>query len=370
MFKKSILALLLLLILSAHDMYLKFDTYFFEPDTEVSLMLFNGTFDRSENVITRDRMLDVSLVGNGIRTAVDNAQWSEKGDTTLLRFNTGDVGTWIAGVSTAPRNIEMTADDFNNYLEHDGVVDMLEWRKQNNALGQDAVEKYSKHVKTIFQVGNELSSDWKTVLGYPIEFVPLNNPYNLHAGHDMHVQLLWQGEPLANQLVYVGSNNIEEAHTHANNEEHSHDAEEHTHADGTTHSHATEEAHSHEEKEQEMNSDDHEHNELQQFRTDTEGKITIPIDHQGVWYLRTIYLTTSEEEGLTHESNWATLTFEIGEGHEHSHNDTQGSAHSHDDNDDHGHDHEDSIGIPSYVYWLGSVLLVIALFFWFNKKEE
>ncbi|MEO0875726.1 MAG: DUF4198 domain-containing protein, partial [Bacteroidota bacterium] len=36
---------------------------------------------------------------------------------------------------------------------------------------------------------------WQTVLGYPIEFVPLNNPYHLHAGEALNARLLWQGEP-------------------------------------------------------------------------------------------------------------------------------------------------------------------------------
>ncbi|MDV7402696.1 DUF4198 domain-containing protein, partial [Arthrospira platensis SPKY1] len=110
----------------------------------------------------------------------------------------------VAGVSTAPRIIELSAEDFNDYLAHDGVLDMLEWRTQQNALDQDAVEQYAKHVKALFQVGDQLSADWQTALGYPLEFVPLQNPYDLHPGHSLELQLLWKGQPLANQLVYVG----------------------------------------------------------------------------------------------------------------------------------------------------------------------
>lgn len=36
----------------------------------------------------------------------------------------------------------MKADKFNEYLVHDGVSDMLKWRKENNALDKDAVEQY------------------------------------------------------------------------------------------------------------------------------------------------------------------------------------------------------------------------------------
>jgi uncharacterized GH25 family protein len=328
MFKKGLLALLLLVILCGHDMYLKTDTYFFSPNTEASIQLLNGTFEKSDNIITRDRMLDVSLVGLGERIAVDTAKWSDVGQTTLLSFKTGAPGTWVAGVSTAPRTIEMSATDFNEYLQHDGVLDMLEWRTQNNALDQDAVEKYSKHVKAIFQVGEQLSDDWKTVLGYPIEFIPLVNPYDIHQGHEMEVQLLVDGQPLANQLVYVGSeakahehedeqdhsheegehmHEHSDAHSHDHDHEHSNDHDhQHAHEEEHTHTHSHENGHSHshehEHQESEEETVDH-HHILDSYRTDAEGKIRFKVAHQGIWYVRTIHLVQTEEEGLTHESN-------------------------------------------------------------------
>ena len=335
--KKLLFLLLGLVVLSSHDMYLKLDSYFLEPNSAAIIQLYNGTFEQSDNTIDRNRMIDVSLVGNGERIRMNTNQWSEKDGATLLSLKTGEEGTWVAGVSTRPRNIEMEADAFNKYLEHDGVLDMLKWRTENDALDQDAIEKYSKHVKTLFQVGETLSGDWQVQLGYPIEFIPLNNPYELHPGHDLQVELLFKGKPLANQLVYLGTKPTT----------HSHD-----HEEAPTHSHAEDGSHTHD------HNDDHNHDELVQYRTDENGQLSIPIQHQGVHYLRTIHLAASEEEGLTHESNWATLTFEIGEGHDH--------GHTHED--DHHHDHEDSFSfIPSWMYWVGSLALFLGLFFWFSK---
>ena len=339
--KKLFFFLVLFVICSSHDLFLKMGTYILDSGQKASLLLYNGTFHESENSITRDRMTDVSLVGNGERTAVDTSQWRDEDGATILDFTTGMEGTWVAGVSTKPRNIELAAADFNDYLEHDGVLDMLEWRKQNNALEQDAVEKYSKHVKTIFQIGEKRSDDWKTVLSYPIEFVPQNNPYNLHADEDLEVLLLWQGEPLANQLIYAGSDIAD----------HSHD---HDHDDGHEHDHDDDEDH-------------HHHHEATQYRTNNQGIASVNITDEGVWFLRTIHLVLSEEEGLTHESNWATLTFEVGH-HHHDDGHSHGDGHHHHDHDhDHDHDHEN--GIPSYVYWIGSLALFAGLFFWFNRKN-
>ncbi|MEO1255252.1 MAG: DUF4198 domain-containing protein, partial [Bacteroidota bacterium] len=195
-------------------MYLKLGEYFLEPNKDYVIELFNGTFDRSDNVITRDRMLDVSLVGNETRTQVDTSAWFEKEQTTYLNFTTQSPGTWVAGVSTKPRDFGMSAESFNNYLEHDGVLDMLDTRKQNGTLGDSAAERYSKHVKIIFQVGNKRTEDYKTALGYPIEFILSENPYDLHPGHELPVKLFFDQKPLANQLVYVGTKTATEVHTH------------------------------------------------------------------------------------------------------------------------------------------------------------
>lgn len=306
------------LIFSSHDMFLKLDNYYLQPNSPALIKLYNGTFDKSENVIDRNRMIDVSLVGNGERTKVDTTQWIEKDSMTLLNFKTGEAGTWVVGLSTRSRNIEMTAEDFNGYLEHDGVLDMIKWREDNNALDKDAIEKYSKHVKTIFQVGDKTTDDWQTILGYPIEFVPLSNPYKAKVGDEFQVQLLWKGKPLSNQLVYVGFGNTTHRHEHDEDKTHNHDHED------------------------EVN---HHHHGTSQLRTDADGKLSVKLTQEGVWYLRTIHLINSEEEGLTHESNWSTLTFEIG----HHHNGT---------------------GIPSYVFFIGSLVLIIGVFFWFSNARR
>ena len=435
--KKRIFALLCIAVFCSHDMYLKMDTYFLKPNEESKIQLFNGTFDKSENVIDRERMLDVSLVGNGKRTKVEDDQWSDKDSITILSFKSGNEGTWVAGLSTKTKDFAMTADEFNEYLEHDGVLDMLAQRKANNTIEQDAVERYSKHVKAIFQVGDQKSEDWNTVLGYPIEFVPMQNPYDLHTGAVLKVKLLKNGAPLANQLVYADfkaqknghshddsdehahgstaeshshssekehshddagkqiqgnethshanekehshangethshsdekehahtngethSHSDEKEHTHANGEAYSHsDEKEHTHSNGETHSHSDEKEHAHENEDHQHDKSDenHTHTTGQQLRTDSEGIIDVTLTNDGIWFLRTINLVTSEEEGLTHESNWATLTFET----KHSHSHTEIADHSHEEE-----------GIPSYLFWVLSAVVVAILFFWFNRKK-
>jgi hypothetical protein len=301
-------------VLSSHDLYLKLDSFFLDPNTNSVLQLYNGTFDRSENVIDRDRMIDVSIVRAGERLQANELDWFEKDSITYLNIKTEAEGTYVAGVSTKPRVLSMSADDFNDYLEHDGVLDVLESRRQSQKLNDSATEQYSKHVKTLFQVGKQRSLDYKVQLGYPIEFVALNNPYELKPGDQFSAQLFFQGKPLVDQLVYLGYQPQTVTHTH----------------DGSTHTHADDSA--------------HEHSELIQLRTDENGIVMAELDQSGVWYLRTIHLVESKQDDLTHESNWATLSFALA--------------------DDHSHN-----GSGTYLYVLGSLLIIGVLYFIYRKKN-
>ena len=339
--RKPFYLLLASILLCSHDLYIKMETYFLQPNQEATLSLYNGTFENSENLITRDRMLDASVIAQGERVAINPDQWQDQDSTiTQLAFNTGEAGTYVAGVSTRARNIELTAEEFNSYLEHDGVLDMLEQRTNDNLLDQDVVESYQKHVKAIYQVGAVTTNDWSTVLGYPIEFVPQANPYEKYSGEKLEVQLLLDGKPLSNQLVYADYIKSAHAHTHSDHS-HSHD---HAHTDA-------EHDHSHQSQSEET----HTHTSGQQLRTNDQGMVMVNLPEDGVYYLRTIHMTrVTDSDELTHRSKWATLTFEVS--HKHG-----SSAHTHD------HDHED--GFPTWVFVLASLLIIGLLFLIFRKKN-
>ncbi len=390
---KILFPVVTLLALCSHDLYLKMETYFLKPNQEATINLYNGTFEKSENVITRDRMLDASLVANGERVPIDSTQWKDKDSTvTQLDFRTGKPGTYVVGVSTKPRNIELTADKFNAYLEHDGVLDMLEYRAANNALEQDAVESYQKHVKAIYQVGDSYSNDWNQNLGYPIEFIPLANPYEKYSGDKIELQLLLDGKPLTNQLVYADYLKTTGAHTHGSvKHEHGHGEGGHSHSNGhgkdskhehahkeNSHSHQHQEAvgsghehehsgkshthqHSHKEdthehKHDQQEENTHSHTSGQQLRTNAQGIVAIDLPEDGIYYIRTIHMeNVTDSDELTHQSKWATLTFEVSHKHD-------ASTHTH-------HEHEHEEGIPTWVFVLVSVLVIGVLFFAFRKKN-
>ena len=264
----------------AHTMFLKLESFFLEPNSTNVVALINGDFDNSENHITRDRMLDVSVVGPDGVVHPPTAAWRDTAmfhwhadsvDTALLTFETGSSGTYQIGVSTAARVFTLTAQEFNDYLAHDGVVDAIAEREAAGKTNDEATERYSKHVKAVVQVGDDRSGEWATELGYPVEFIPLQNPYDLGVGDELEVRFLRAGEPVANQIVY-------------GNHEFNHEHDEATggHVDAVV------------------------------TRTDGNGVATIPIVAGGRWYIRAIHMVeTTSEPDVDYESNWATLTFQV-----------------------------------------------------------
>lgn len=275
----AVLTAVIVTAVSAHTMFLKLDSFFLEPNATAMVALINGDFDESENIITRDRMLDVSVVGPGGVVHPPESAWTDSAvfhwspdsvDTSLLTFETGEPGTYLIGVSTAARVITLSAEEFNEYLVHDGITDAIEQREEAGKTNDEATERYSKHVKALVQVGDARSGQWAHELGYPVEFMPLGNPYALGRGDELQVRFLRAGEPVANQLV------------HANYEDHhSHDA-----AGG--------------------------HAEAVTTRTNADGIATIPLSRTGRWYVRTIHMVeTTDEADVDYESNWATLTFQV-----------------------------------------------------------
>jgi uncharacterized GH25 family protein len=253
---------------SAHEMFLKAQNSFQEPGADQVVRLINGTFDKSENAITRDRMADVSILANGTITKPRPSDWYDDEDSSYLKYNSGDIGTQVIGVSTKARIITMSPDDFVAYLTHDGILDTLAVFEKENTL-TEVRERYSKHIRTVIQVGDERSDSYATQLGYPVEIILDQNPYELRFGNDLSFQVLYRGKPAANQLVRASYEGF-----------HGHDA-----SGGH------------------FNSYD--------MRTDEDGRASFLLNNKALWYISLIHMQEIDDPEADYESNWATITFRV-----------------------------------------------------------
>ncbi|MGF1462707.1 MAG: DUF4198 domain-containing protein [Maricaulaceae bacterium] len=253
----------------AHEMFLKPTRYQLEPGATAVIELVNGTFERSDNTIDRDRMRDVTVLGGGSTRHPTVDQWTDEGATTLLSHTIEAAGTYAIGVSTRPRIIALSVEAFTGYLKHDGVLDAL--AAFDAETSPDPVrERYSKHVRTIVQVGDTRSDDFAKALDYPVEIVLAENPTALDTGDRVAFQVLRSGEPVPGQLVYASYAGFEGE-------------------DGAG-----------------------DHARAVQMRTDNTGRAAFELSRAGVWYLTLIHMEKlADDTDADYESNWATLTFEV-----------------------------------------------------------
>ncbi len=267
--RSTVMALALVVVAasvaSAHDLFLRARSYFIAPHTRARIDVLNGTFEQSESSLEFKRLTDLRIVGPLGSLRLDASAWRVHGDSAELSWSGGDAGTWVVGASVAPRDLALTAEQFNQYLKEDGIPDVAEARRNAGEAGKPARERYAKNVKAIVQVGDAHTESYATVLGHPAELVPLQNPYELRAGGSLRVRALVDGKPAANQTVLAGGAT----------------------ADGRRIAQTT-------------------------TRTDADGVATVTLTEAGSWYVKFIQMTrVTDDPSLDYRSKWATLTFGV-----------------------------------------------------------
>ena len=245
--------------LGAHDLFLKPDSYFVAPGSTLVVRVLNGTFNSSDGAVATDRLRDITLITADGRTQVNTSAWKAQGDTSILTVRTTESGTYVIAASLRPLEIALEAKDFNEYLAHDGVPDVLEARRKNGELDRPVRERYSKHVKAIIQVGDRRTKGYEEALGYPAELIPLDNPYDLKPGGVLRIRALVDGRPVSNQLVVAGARKGQRS-----------------------------------------------------TRTDDSGVARVPIGSHGQWYVKFIHMEPAgRDTAIDYVSKWATLTFGV-----------------------------------------------------------
>jgi hypothetical protein len=250
-------------VVAAHDLFVKLESYFVQPGAAVQAPVLNGTFSRSENVIARTRIADLSLVTPAGHTHPDTSALTARGDTTLLALRAGGAGTYVIGLATRPSQIALSGKEFTGYLKDEAIHDVLTARRRSGSAADSAREHYAKFAKAIFQVGDVRTDDFGAVLGYEAEIVPLNNPYALGRGGMLRVRCLVNGAPAAHLSVLAGGRRRDGSRIPQ-----------------------------------------------RELRTDAAGVATVRLDVPGQWFLKFIRMTPVEG-AAEYQSRWATLTFEV-----------------------------------------------------------
>ncbi len=109
-------------------------------------------------------------------------------------------GMQLVAIDTHPSSIELPAAKFNEYLELEGLTQVLQQRKARGELDRPGRERYRRNIKTLFRSGVGADPIYLRRTGQRLEIVPLQDPTRSR-GRSLSFRIYFDQAPLAGTLV-------------------------------------------------------------------------------------------------------------------------------------------------------------------------
>lgn len=219
-----------------------------------------SNFPVSENAVAPDRLAEAVAVHRAGRTPLTVV--GARGSVLVLKADPSLAGPLWAAVAVHPRRIDLSAEDFNDYLRHDGLPQVLAAREAKGALDRPAVERYQKYAKALVTRPGDGAALLEAV-GHRLELVPATDPTKLRAGDTLTLEVRFDGLPAPGLTAHAGFAGQPDGH-HA-----------------------------------------------QTHLSDAAGRVRIPLSQAGSWYVRTIHMREIAAPPFEWESFWASITFPV-----------------------------------------------------------
>ena len=252
------LSLLAVVTVGAHDFWLAAAPW--SPDRTLTVTAHVGErFPHGTEYTdpsTVDRWQVIGEAGD-----VRSAAFRRDGDALTAEVELPAPGVYLATMAIKPRVTIMKGPAFNSYLHEEGL-DWIAATRQKNGVSEDiATERYARYAKVAIRTGAGNGAHLLRPVGFPVEFVPITDPTLVRPGQLLTVQLLAGGKPVVGAEVTARA--ASGGHPLVG-------------------------------------------------RTSATGQVTLPIDRDGAWLVRTVHMVSGLEAGLPEvewDSYWATLVF-------------------------------------------------------------
>jgi hypothetical protein len=245
--------------ISAHDLWIEPTSYRPEPGKVVGVRLRVGQ-DFMGDPIARDP----ALIDQFVIVGPDRAQpvpGMDGADPAGLIRPSGP-GLSIVTYRSRPAAITLPAEKFTPYLKDEGLDAVARLRVARHQEQAPAREEFIRCAKSLVQVAPARPADRDRVTGMTLELVAQENPYLLRPGDELHVQLRYEGRPLAGALVVALNRATPGARV--------------------------------------------------SVRADANGLVTIPLAAPGPWLVKAVQMIEAPAgSGAEWRSYWASLTFEL-----------------------------------------------------------
>ena len=245
--------------LAAHDFWLAATPW--QPESRVTITASIGEiFPVPTDGMTLEGVERWRLYGPGGEITADH-EFRRDGPMLATDVVLPGPGAYMATMTTAPRVERMKGPLFNSYLVEEGLDWALMARRAAGVSEEPAAERFARYAKVVVRNGFGSGSHLTRPVGFLVELVPMTDPTILRAGQLLTVQLLADGKAVSGAAITArpsgGGHPI-------------------------------------------------------MGRTDTSGHVTLPIDREGAWLVRTVHMIPGAQAkvpGVEWDSYWATLAF-------------------------------------------------------------
>lgn len=246
----------------AHEYWLEPESFFLKPGDRSDLRLFLGEglkveeempYRSSKTSIFRLHSFDGTF--DLTRDMKDEAK-------PLFSFSAQKSGTYLLAMERNWSYITLEPDKFEEYLREDGMEYIIAEREKLGETSKKGNERYSRFIKALIQVGEKRDKAFSRRTGMRFEIVPQANPYSLKVSDELSVQVLFEGKPLADKVLFADNR------------------------DGESIS-------------------------KQRVVTNVDGIAKVKLDRKGVWLVRLVFMQRCSKncEGADWESFWGALSF-------------------------------------------------------------
>lgn len=196
------LLLIFFVLLTSHEFWLQPDKFIYDRGEEINISFLVGESFEGENWNgDSSRINSLMFYYGGVKDEIPKKLLAGKGDTLHLRQY--DEGTNMLTYNSLNAFLRQEADEFNKYLEENGLNDAIEYRRQNNELDSTGKEFYQRSVKTIFQVGPVKDETYKRTTSLPLDIIPQSHPYKHTSGAEMSFKIFFKDSVLADTKIKV-----------------------------------------------------------------------------------------------------------------------------------------------------------------------
>jgi uncharacterized GH25 family protein len=187
-------------LLSSHEFWLYPHKFIYKRAEKINIRFWVGeNFDGGNWTGNNERINSLKLYYGGVSDDLSPVVTEAGGDS--IEYFMIDEGTNLIAFNSNNAFIELEPGKFNEYLEEDGLLDALEYRKKNNEMGCNGREFYQRCAKTLLQVGDIKDQTFGITTSLPIDIIPSSNPYQRKNKELLRVKIYYKGSPLANTLV-------------------------------------------------------------------------------------------------------------------------------------------------------------------------